>query len=94
MITLGLLFGDDDDDEATGSGLNMTDVQFKVFINMVLTLAENAKDPKEFRKNFPAILHSESGYGVFSAMILSIADATGDMMQVVQALRDTQKLLA
>jgi len=95
MVTLGLLFDDDDDsDETTEGGLKMTDVQFKVFINMIVTLAENAKDPKEFRKNYPAILHSESGYGIFSSMILSIADATGDMTQVVQALRDAQKILS
>lgn len=88
MSMLGMFDGDDENKGGAGP---MTDLQFKAFIRMMLDLANNTREVKEFRKSFGTF--TDWGvYAPYTTMILSIAEATGDMMKVQQILQDILKM--
>ena len=90
MAALGIFSNDDGDDNEGGAG-RMTDLQFKAFIRMMLDLANNTREVKEFRKSFGTF--TDWGlYSPFTSMIINIADATGDMERVKQVLQDILKM--
>ena len=90
MAVLGM-FGGDSDDESEGGVAGMTDLQFKVFVRMMLDLAQTTRDVKEFRKSFGTFT-DWGPYSPFTSMIISIAEATGDMEKVKQVLQDILKM--
>ena len=94
MLALGM-FNSGDDSENEGGTFGMTDLQFRAFIKMTLTLAETTREVKEFQKTFGgwASWSGATGhFGTFIWMIPKIADATGDMEKVKQVLQDILKM--
>jgi len=64
----------------------MTDIQFMAMIKVCLTMAENTKDIKEFRRNLG---FGDSGFGQAFTNLLSNMTATlSDMEKVRQVLKD------
>ena len=92
MMALGLF---DNEEEGQNKGGNiMTDLQFKGFIRMCLTIAETTREVKEFKKLIGGSLEwaTYGNYGAFAIMVSKIADATGDMERVKQVLQDILKM--
>ena len=89
MMTLGMF--DSDSDNSEGGTARMTDLQFRAFVRMMLDLANNTREVKEFRKSFGTF--TDWGmYAPFTSMIVCIAEASGDMMKVQQVLQDILKM--
>jgi len=92
MVALGMFDSDGDDTTSTG-GDRMTDLQFKAFVKMILTLAETTREVKVFRRNFGSLSVGVYGvYAPFATMMANIADATGDMEKVKQVLQHILKM--
>jgi len=65
---------------------NMTDIQFKAVVKICLTIAENTRDIKDFKK---AIHLPDSGFGsAFVLLVSRMADSLNDMEKVRQILTD------
>ena len=64
----------------------MTDIQFKAMLKICLTIAENSKDIKEFKKQ---LVFPDQGFGAaFMQHLTRLADATSNMEKVRQVLSD------
>ena len=96
-IALGMLGGSGDNDTEGGEFSMATDLQFRAFIRMALTLAETTRDVKEFNKTWGSWGSWVGATGHFAPyvwMIPKIADATMDMEKVKQVLQDILKMSA
>ncbi|MDR2166929.1 MAG: hypothetical protein LBE35_03635 [Clostridiales bacterium] len=83
FVTTMLLTGTLEDKEERHG---MTDIQFKAMVKMCLTIAENTKDIKEFKK---LLVFPDQGYGAaFVAMLSRMADTIVSMEKVRGVLRD------
>jgi len=94
MMALGM-FDSDDGNTAEGGEFGMTDLQFRAFIRMALTLAETTREVKEFQKiwgSWNSWVGATGRFEAFIWMIPKIADATGDMEKVKQVLQDILKM--
>ncbi|MCL2364318.1 MAG: hypothetical protein FWC71_06600 [Defluviitaleaceae bacterium] len=90
MMAIGLF---DDDDQTTKGKKTMTDVQFKTFIKMCRVLANSTNEAKQFIKWMKASgsmdVQSTHGALVFAGLLVQIAEATGSVDSVRQALQET-----
>jgi len=92
MMALGLF--DSEEKSENKGGKIMTDLQFKGFIRMCLTVSEATREVKDFKKLMGSSTEwaAHGNYGAFAIMISKIADATGDMEKVKQILQDILKM--
>lgn len=64
----------------------MTDMQFKAMLKMCLTMAENSKDAKEFKKT---LAFPDNGFGnAFVIMLSRMVDSVASLDRVKQIIRD------
>jgi len=82
MVIMPMPTGDGDKKAREG----MTDMQFKAMVKMCLTMAEHAKDVKEFKRR---LAFPDTGYGAaFVHMLGHMSDTVVSMEKVKQVLRD------
>jgi len=94
-LATGLFLGGSDNTNEGGVADMATDLQFRAFIKMALTLAETTRDVKEFQKTWGGWTSWSGATGHFATyiwMIPKMADATGDMEKVKQILQDILKM--
>jgi len=64
----------------------MTNMQFQAMMKLCLTIAEGAKDIKDFKK---ALAFPDNGFGqAFIALLMRTVDNLGSMEKVRQLLKD------
>ena len=64
----------------------MTDMQFKAMLKMCLTMAENSKDIKEFKKT---LVFPDNAYGnAFVTMLSRMTDSVVSLEKVKQVIKD------
>lgn len=69
---------------------SMTDIQFMAMVKVCLTMAENTRDMKEFRRSLSFV---DGGFGhAFTNMLSNMAAGLNDMEKVRQVLKDIMLL--
>ena len=70
--------------------VGMTDIQFMSMVKMCLTMAENTRDIKEFRR---MLAFPDQGVGhAFTHMLTNMTASLNDMEKVRQVLKDIMLL--